>query len=74
MKEEEETKKILQEMKEDHIHGASWYYEKMVEVFKKAGFFDKKLANELIKIRPGMASIQNVIESLEKAEEKRNRF
>lgn len=47
-------------MKEDYVHGASWYLIKSIDYLEKGGNF-----SELLTVRRGMASIQTVVEVYE---------
>ena len=59
----ERSRKILEELKADYVHGASWYFDKVVEAFEALGDFNLEFAQELDEVRPGMASVKNVIEA-----------
>jgi len=55
------AEELLQIMKNDLIHGASWYYEKSIEYIEKyPGDINVALQN-LADLRPGMASITNIV-------------
>ncbi len=64
---------ILRELREDRVHGASWYFLRSIDVIKLAieSNFNtnsiKALLNELRNIRPGMASIINLTNIIEDA-------
>lgn len=61
------AEELLELMKKDFVHGSSWYYEMALEYVEKyEGNTDIALAN-LSSIRPGMASISNIIEILSTA-------
>lgn len=64
---------ILRELREDRVHGASWYFLKGIEVIRIAieGGLEpsdiKALLNELRGVRPGMASIMNLADIIERS-------
>ncbi len=61
------AEELLEVMKKDFVHGSSWYYEMAIEYIEKyEGNIDTALAN-LSGIRPGMASVSNIIEILSAA-------
>ena len=64
---------LLRELREDKVHGASWYFLKGIELLELAlrSGFDangiRSLLNELRSIRPGMASITTLTYVIEQA-------
>ncbi|WP_054842246.1 hypothetical protein [Vulcanisaeta distributa] len=62
---------ILRELREDRVHGASWYFLRSIEMIKVAveqGLSPsdiRALLNELRSVRPGMASISNLADIIE---------
>ncbi|MGC8665032.1 MAG: hypothetical protein ACP5SE_05125 [Nitrososphaeria archaeon] len=62
----EKADSIIQELMVDYVHGASWYYDKAVEFFESLGSYDPNKAEILEEVRPGMASVKNVIEAFKK--------
>lgn len=68
-----ESDELLKSMKADFVHGSSWYYEMSIQYIEKyKGKIDDAL-EKLADIRPGMASISNVIEAISIAKQ-RNDF
>jgi len=65
-KDMERANSILEELRSDYVHGASWYYDKAVEFFEALGSYDPFKAEILEEVRPGMASVKNVIEAFKK--------
>ncbi len=61
------AEELLQIMKNDFVHGSSWYYEKAIEYVEKYAGDVKVALTNLADLRPGMASITNVIEVLSNA-------
>ncbi len=57
----DEYSKILDLMKSDYVHGASWYYEQAARAVLELGTLDEARLEELLEVRPGMASVVNVI-------------
>ncbi|MCL4343476.1 MAG: hypothetical protein JRN26_06405 [Nitrososphaerota archaeon] len=58
------AEELLESMKKDYVHGSSWYYEMSIEYVEKyVGNISAALDN-LSDVRPGMASISNIIEIL----------
>ena len=64
---------LLRELREDRVHGASWYFMRGLEVIKLAvnsglsGDGIRALLSELRSVRPGMASIMNLTGIIEDA-------
>ena len=64
---------LLRELREDRVHGASWYFLKGIEAVSLAlssGFGEdeiKALVNRLRSIRPGMASLANLAYIIDQA-------
>jgi Translation initiation factor 2B subunit, eIF-2B alpha/beta/delta family len=64
---------LLRELREDRVHGASWYFLKGIEAVSLAlssgsgGDEIKALVNRLRSIRPGMASIANLAYIIDQA-------
>lgn len=65
-----ESDELLKSMKTDFVHGSSWYYEMSIQYIEKyKGKMDDAI-EKLADIRPGMASISNVIEAISIAKNK----
>jgi translation initiation factor 2B subunit (eIF-2B alpha/beta/delta family) len=65
-----ESDELLKSMKDDFVHGSSWYYEMSIQYIEKyKGKIDDALEN-LADIRPGMCSISNIIEAISIAKDK----
>lgn len=62
----EKANSIIEELRADYVHGASWYYDKAIDFFEALGFYDQDKAELLDEVRPGMASVKNVIEAFKK--------
>ncbi|MEM0123207.1 MAG: hypothetical protein QXI38_01725 [Conexivisphaerales archaeon] len=61
------AEELLEVMKKDFVHGSSWYYEMAIEYIEKyVGNINIALAN-LSDVKPGMASISNIIEVASKS-------
>ncbi|MGC9208288.1 MAG: hypothetical protein ACP5GH_00300 [Nitrososphaeria archaeon] len=54
---------IIRELASDYVHGASYYYDRSVDLFELLNRYDEGYAKALAETRPGMASVMNVIEA-----------
>lgn len=67
---------LLRELREDRVHGASWYFMRGLEVIKLAvdsglgGDDIRALLSELRRVRPGMASLINLADIINDAVER----
>ncbi len=62
----EKANSIIEELRADYVHGASWYYDRAIDFFEALGSYDQDKAELLEDVRPGMASVKNVIEAFKK--------
>lgn len=63
-----EYREILEELRNDYVHGASWYFMKMadlIEAGQREGINVDEMSRDIRSIRPGMAALENVAELLE---------
>mgnify|MGYP001773310072 CR=1 FL=1 len=66
----ESYRSILEEMINDEVHGASWYFLKLADLIEagyREGINVESMIHDITMIRPGMAPLENIAELLNQA-------